>query len=69
METKILHMFTDQIILRPCWVDHSLKIPVLNLRYARAGRAKIAKKAKGMPFPMYGIFCLPTFSWVHDSEF
>ena len=42
-------------ILRPHWVDHLLKIPVLNLRYARTGCAKNAKNVKGMPFPMYGV--------------
>ena len=56
-------------IARPCWVDHSLKICVLNLRYARAGRAKNAKKAKGMPYLMCGIFCLTTFPSIHDIKF
>ena len=58
-------------IQRSRWVDHSLKIPVLNLRYVRAGHAKNANSAKGtcMPFPMYGSFRLTTFSCVHDSEF
>ena len=28
-------------------VDHSLKIPVLNLRYARAGHAKNVNNVKG----------------------
>ena len=43
-----------------------LKIPGLNLRYARAAHAK---SAKGMPFPMYGVLCLTTFLCVHDPEF
>ena len=41
----------------------------MNLRYVRAGQAKNADNAKGMLFPMYGVFCLITFSHVHDSEF
>ena len=31
---------------------------MLNLRYARTGRAKNGKKVKGMPFPMYDVFIL-----------
>ena len=51
-------VFTRYAILRSSWVDHLLKIPVFNLQYA--------KNVKGMPFPIYGIFCLTTFSCIHD---
>ena len=27
------------------------------------------RNANSMPFPVYGVFCLTTFSFVHDSEF
>ena len=57
------------IVVRPCWVDHSLKIRVLNFQYAKTGRVKNVKNAKGMPFPMYGVLCLTTFSSVYDSKF
>ena len=56
------------IIVHPCWVDHLLKIHVLNLRYARTGCAKNAKMWKVMAFPMYGVSCLTTFSSVHNSN-
>ena len=42
---------------------------MLNLRYAKAGRAKNAKSVESMPFPMYGVFCLTTISYVHDFDF
>ena len=38
-------------------VGDSLKIPVLNLRYARTGCARNVKNAKTMPFPICGVFC------------
>ena len=38
------------VILCSRCADHLLKIPVLNLRYARARHAKNAKNAKGMAF-------------------
>ena len=56
------------IVARPHWVDH-FKNCVLNLRYARTGRAKNAKNLKGMPLPMYSISNLTIFSSVHDSKF
>ena len=58
----------DNTILRSRWVDHLLKIPVLKLWYARAGHAENVNNAKGMPFPVYGAFCLTTFLCVYDSE-
>ena len=61
--------FANHTIQRSCWVDHSLKIPVLSLQYMRAGHAKNVKNAKGMPFPMYGIFCLITFLSIDDPKF
>ena len=55
-------------IIRPRCIDHSLKVCVLNLRYARI---RPAKNAKGASFPMYmyGVFYLTTFSSTHDSKF
>ena len=41
----------------------------MNLWYARAGHAKNSNNVKDMPFPMYDVFCLTTFSFVQDSEF
>ena len=35
-------------IVRPRWVDHSLKIRAWNLQYARTGHAKNEKNVKDM---------------------
>ena len=42
----------------------------IDLRHARIECAiGLRKVRKVMPFPMYGVFCLTTFSYVHDLEF
>ena len=63
------HSYNKRTIVWPHWVDHILKICILNLRYAKTRCAKNAKNVKGMPFSMYGDFYLITFSSVHDSKF
>ena len=59
---KCMHGY---IMFTLSWSDYLSKIPVLNLRYARAKNAN----ANNMLFPMCGIFCLTTFLFIHNSEF